>query len=65
MNVNDELFRELVAVLSFSHEAATIMCGTPLPSGVVAAMNEEARARGFEDWEDAVDWDGTDLQVAS
>lgn len=62
--MDDELFRELVAVLSFSEEAAAIMGGSPLPAPIHRAMIEEARVRGFEDWTEAVDWDGTDLEVA-
>lgn len=51
--MDDEVFTELVQVLSFSMEAAAIVSGHPLPMALVLYADQEAQVRGFESWAEA------------
>jgi hypothetical protein len=52
--MDDEVFNELVQVLSFSEEAAAIVSGYPLPMALTLFADREAQVRGYGSWPEAV-----------
>jgi hypothetical protein len=62
--MDDEVFNELVQVLSFSAEAAALMGGAPIPPALADYANGEAQVRGYDSWLEAAEVDQAEQKYA-